>query len=163
MNKLNSMKFTVRKAITEDVEYLLSCFNSAVINIDAQVYSDEQKRAWVRKGRDNYEKWLQRIENQYFVIAESNNKIIGFVSVSLEGYVDLLFTHPDFQRKGIADTLYNQAENYLREMGVTKLDTHASTVSRPFFEKKGFVLQKEKNLELYGVPISNFHLIKTFN
>ncbi|MFT6478168.1 MAG: hypothetical protein ACJAVP_001304, partial [Spirosomataceae bacterium] len=67
------MKFTVRKAITEDVEYLLSCFNSAVINIDAQVYSDEQKRAWVRKGRDNYEKWLQRIENQYFVIAESNN------------------------------------------------------------------------------------------
>jgi putative acetyltransferase len=163
MNKLNSMKFTVRKAIREDVEYLLNCFNSAVTHIDEQVYSNEQKRAWVRKGRNNYEIWLQRIENQYFVIAESEEKIISFVSISLEGYVDLLFTHPDFQRRGIADTLYNQAENYLREMGVTKLDTHASAVSRPFFEKKGFVLQEEKNLELYGVTISNFYLTKTFN
>jgi putative acetyltransferase len=157
------MKFVVRKAKTEDIECLLSCFSSAILSIDAKNYSYEQKTAWIRKGQDNYNKWLQRIEEQYFILAKSESQVIGFVSVSLEGYVDLLFTHPDFQQKGIADTLYNQAEKYLQKMGVTKLNTHASTISKPFFEKKGFIFQQEEKFELYGVPISNSHLVKQLN
>jgi putative acetyltransferase len=157
------MKFVVRKAKAEDIECLLSCFSSAITDIDTKIYSYEQKLAWVRKGRDNYNKWLQRIEEQYFIIAKSEIQIIGFVSVSLEGYVDLLFTHPDFQQRGIAGTLYGQAEKYLQKMGVTKLNTHASAISKPFFEKKGFIFQQEKRFELYGIPISNFHLIKQLN
>jgi putative acetyltransferase len=157
------MKFDVRKAILEDAENLLNCFGLAVSAISGQVYSNEQKTAWIKKGHENYQKWLLRIEKQHFIIAESESQIIGFISVSLEGYVDLLFTHPDFQRKGIADVLYNQAEKYLQKMGVTKLDTHASEISKPFFEKKGFIFQQEEEFELYEVPISNFHLIKQLN
>lgn len=62
-----------------------------------------------------------------------------------------------------ANLLYQKAEIYLKENGVTKLETHASAVSRPFFEKRGFTFKREEKFGLYGVPISNFQLIKSLD
>jgi hypothetical protein len=83
------------------------------------------------------------------VIAESEEKIM-FVSIPLKSYVDLLFTRPDFQRRGIADTPIIRRKT-IAEMGVTKPDDPRKCSSRPFFEKKGFVLQEERPRKLYGV------------
>lgn len=152
-----------RKAQPIDVDALLNCFELAISQIDGEIYDQQQKNAWIKKGFENIEKWLKRIDEQYFIIAEIDNRIAGIISVSQEGYVDLLFTNPVFQRKGIASLLYQKAEIYLKENGVTKLDTHASAVSQPFFEKRGFTFKREEKFELYGVPISNFHLIKSLD
>lgn len=160
---MTTPSYSLRKATTQDIHKLMSCFEAAILLIDVAIYSQAQREAWVKKGYENHEKWIDRIERQYFIIAESENQIAGFISVSYEGYVDLLFTNPDFQRKGIAHALYNHTENHLKAKGVNQFETHASAISRFFFEKKGFTLQKEQHLELYGVPISNFHMVKAFN
>lgn len=155
--------YSLRKATTQDIYKLMSCFEAAILSIDAAIYSKAQREAWVKKGYENHEKWIDRIERQYFMVSELENQLTGFISVSYGGYIDLLFTNPDFQQKGIAHSLYNHTETHLKAKGVNQFDTHASAISRPFFEKKGFVLQEEQYLELYGVPISNFHMIKAFN
>lgn len=144
----------------EDLTDLMSCFEAAILSINSAIYSEDQKRAWVQKGFENQKKWLERIENQYFILSESNKRIVGFTSVSQTGYVDLLFTHPSYQRKGVADSLYKLAEQHVIKSGVTTLETHASAVSKPFFEQRGFQLLGENKLDLFGISISNFHLLK---
>lgn len=154
------MEVSVRIARQEDIDDLLQCFEAAIDGIEPTTYNKHQKDAWIKKGFENHKKWLKRITDQYFLIAESNSLTAGFIAVSQEGYIDLLFTNPVFQRKGLAEKLYRKAEKYLLSKGVKQLETHASAVSRPFFEKNGFVLQHEEKFELFGVPLSNFLLYK---
>jgi putative acetyltransferase len=156
-----SVPFLFRNAGTEDIPAILACFETAILAINNDVYSPEQKKAWIRKGRENKEKWIERVKNQYFRLAEAENKgLIGFASINKAGYVEMLFTHPSFQRKGLATMLYHQLETFALNNRVILLETHASAVSKPFFTSKGFKLIAEKKFDFFGVPISNFHLSK---
>ncbi len=60
------------------------------------------------------------------------------------------FVHSDYQRKGVATAIYNQLEQKVQGSIVT----HASITARPFFEKRGYKVVKEQQVERQGTSLS---------
>ena len=103
----------------------------------------------------------QKIINNYSVIAEKEDIIIGFGIADDTGYFDLLYVHKDYQRIGIATLVAKDIEDYLLDKGAQIILTDASITAKPFFEKRGYVVQKEQGVECRGQYLTNFKMIKS--
>ena len=68
----------------------------------------------------------------FSVVAVENENILGFGDIDKTGYLDRLYVHKDYQRKGIATAICNQLEQAVRG----SINTHPSITARPFFEKE---------------------------
>ena len=86
--------------------------------------------------------------------------VAGFVSYTREGYVDFLFTSPVFARRGVATTLYGQAEVRLKSYGVEEVTTHSSLAARDFFESQGFFVEGSEIVECRGARLQRFQMKK---
>ena len=67
-----------------------------------------------------------------------------------------LYVHSDYQGKGIATAICNQLESAVQE----NIVTHASVTARPFFEKRGYKVIKEQQVERQKIFLTNFVMIK---
>ena len=72
------------------------------------------------------------------------------------GYLDRLYVHADMQKKGIAAAICDALERTVKG----KIVTHASITARPFFEKRGYTVIKEQQVERQGVLLTNFVMEK---
>jgi putative acetyltransferase len=100
------------------------------------------------------------LQNQYFLIAQIENKIIGYSSLDTDCYLDFLYVHKDYQRQGIADELYRQIEIEAIKRGSTTIQADVSITALPFFEKQGFNTLFEQKNSINGVEIINFKMTK---
>jgi putative acetyltransferase len=97
------------------------------------------------------------------LVPESEGLLAGFASYTEDGYLDLLFTHPAFARRGVATQLYLHVESVLRTAGVEKISTHASLAARSFFEHHQFQIDAEEQVERRGVYLRRFAMHKELN
>ena len=74
---------------------------------------------------------------------------------SKSGCLDLLFTHKDYQRQGIATALCNELEK-----GFSVINTFASVTAKAFFEKRGYAVIKSQQVERFGIKLKNFIMQK---
>ena len=72
------------------------------------------------------------------------------------GYLDRLYVHKDYQRQGIATALCDRLEQSVSG----DIVTHASITSKPFFERRGYEMIKEQQVERNGVLLKNYVMIK---
>ena len=95
---------------------------------------------------------------------QPEGRITGFGDMSADGYLDRLYVHRDYQGKGIASALCGRMEQWIRGQGKGKgelvVTTHASITARPFFEKRGYHVVKEQQVERRGVVLINYVMIK---
>lgn len=99
------LDITIRFGQLSDLEILQFLFLETINSTCQKDYTKEQLEAWI-SGVENKERWVNIITNQYLLIAENNDVIVGFCSLDNGSYIDSLFIHKDFQRQGIAHTLY---------------------------------------------------------
>ena len=66
------------------------------------------------------------------------------------------FVHADYQRKGIATAICNQLEQIVK----ADITTHASITAKPFFEKRGYKVIKEQQVERQGIFLINYVMVK---
>lgn len=59
-----------------------------------------------------------------------------------------MFIHKDFQGKGVATLLLNEIERYAVAAGITRITSEVSITARPFFEKRGYIVEVEQNAGL---------------
>lgn len=144
----------IRLANENDVEEILQIFRSTIETVCAKDYSPEQIEAWV-SGADYKERWLKMIAEQFFYVAETNEQVSGFASVTSDGYLDTLYVHKDAQGKGIASLLLNTIELKMQELGLHQMHTDASITAKPFFLRKGFVTEREYKKLYKGVLFMN--------
>src|SRR5215212_11912955 len=112
----------IRQAIPDDVNELRELYYGTITTINSKDYNEEQIKAWAGTG-DKRESFLKRIEEQYFFIAEDNDrKITGFASLNKTGYLDLLYVHKDFQNMGIAKRLLQKIIETAIALNITKLE-----------------------------------------
>ncbi|MFR3031966.1 MAG: GNAT family N-acetyltransferase, partial [Blautia sp.] len=71
-------------------------------------------------------------------------------------YLDRLFVHKDYQRKGVATAICDKLE----QMAQGDVVTHASITAKPFFEKRGYKVVKEQKVERQGITLTNFVMKK---
>ena len=79
-----------------------------------------------------------------------------FGDIDKTGYLDRLFVYKDYQRKGVATAICDRLEKAVQK----KVITHASITARPFFEKRGYKVTKEQQVERQGIVLANFAMEK---
>lgn len=145
----------IRKYRQSDGMILSELFYHTVHTVNAKDYTKEQLDVWAT-GKVDLEKWNQSFQEHYSVVAVDGGTIVGFGNIDLTGYLDRLFVHADCQGKGIATAICNQLEQAVQG----NITTHASITARPFFEKRGYRVIKEQQVERQGVFLTNYVMIK---
>ncbi len=146
----------IRQYTPKDCEDLVKLFYHTVHTINAKDYSQEQLNVWATDKID-LEVWNKSLSEHYTVVAVENNIIVGFGDIDKSGYLDRLFVHGDYQRRGIATAICNELE---RAVKVDKIITHASITAKPFFEQRGFNVVKEQQVLRKGIALTNYVMAK---
>lgn len=148
-------KMIIREYHPTDCKELTELFYDTVHTINAADYTQEQLNAWAA-GNVDLEKWNRSLSESYSLVAVKNNLIIGFGNIDKTGYLDRLYVHKDYQGKGVATAICNQLEEAVEG----KIFTHASITAKPFFEKRGYRVIKEQQVERKGIVLKNFVMEK---
>ena len=146
----------IRKYEPSDLMELTKLFYNTVHTVNAKDYSKEQLNVWAT-GKVDLEKWGQSLLEHYSLVAVENDIIIGFGDIDQTGYLDRLYVHKDYQGKGVATAICNELEQTIQE-GI--VSTHASITARPFFEKRGYKVVKEQQVQRQGVFLTNYVMEK---
>ena len=145
----------IRKYQQSDCRELTELFYNTVHTVNAKDYMEEQLNVWAT-GQVYLEKWNQSLQEHYSIVAVENKAIAGFGDIDKTGYLDRLYVHADYQGKGIATAICNQLEQAVKG----KITTHASITAKPFFEKRGYKVVEEQQVERQGIYLTNFVMIK---
>lgn len=145
----------LRKYNSTDCEQLAELFYDTVHTVNAKDYTEEQLNVWAT-GQIDLEKWNASFEKNHTAIAVEEDKIVGFGDMDKTGYLDRLYVHKDYQRMGIASSICDELEKHFS----SSFTTHASITARPFFEKRGYTVVKEQQVERGGILLTNFVMKK---
>lgn len=152
-------QITLRKGLPNDLAELQKLFVDTVLHVCNEDYDAQQIKAWT-SGVENKKRWIEIIVNQFVLIAQFENKIVGFVTLDNGNHIDFLYVHKDFQRQGIAYKLYTVLEEEVLRQGQTELTSEVSKTARLFFERVGFEVVKEQTVVRQNVELTNFKMKK---
>lgn len=142
----------IREYKDADFEAVARIFYDTIHAVNAKDYSREQLFAWANNV-DSLKRRREDLLSQFTLIAETEGETVGFGSMDKSGCLDLLYVHKDFQRRGIATALCDELEK-----GFTVIKTYASVTAKPFFEKRGYKIIKEQEVERLGIKLKNFEM-----
>ena len=115
---------TIRIALNTDIEEIQSLYRNTVLVINRRDYSQAEVEDWASG----------MIKTHYFIVAVNRqSEIVGFSSITPQGYLHSMFIHKDFQGKGVATLLLNEIERYAVAAGITRITSEVSITARPFF------------------------------
>jgi putative acetyltransferase len=153
------MRKTVRQYKSQDCKEIVKLFYNTVHAINSKDYNSAQLDVWAPQEID-VDMWNKSLSSTYTVVVEINGTIVGFGNLDGTGYFDGLFVHKDFQGKGIATIIADELEKHARRHDIKVITTEASITARPFFEKCGYKVVKQQNIELKSQTLTNFMMEK---
>lgn len=145
----------IRKYRSSDFKEIIELFYNTVHTVNAKDYTKEQLDVWAT-GKVELEKWDKSFQEHFTVVAVDEEIIVGFGDIDKTGYLDRLYVHHDYQKKGVATAICNELEKVVQ----SNITTYASITAKPFFEKRGYKVIKEQKVERQGVFLTNFCMEK---
>lgn len=145
----------IRKYQSSDCKELTELFYHTVHTVNAKDYTKRQLDVWAT-GYADLKKWDESLQKHYSIVAVENKMIVGFGDIDKTGYLDRLYVHADYQRRGIATAICDRLEEAIQK----NIITHASITAKPFFEKRGYKVIKKQNVERQGIFLTNFVMEK---
>ena len=141
----------LREYCSSDLPAILDLFRGTVHTVCARDYTRSQLDAWAPAELDAAA-WDASLLAHHTLVAEENEVIVGFADLGSDGYLDRLYVHRDWQGRGVATALCDALPD--------ARSTHASITARPFFEKRGWHVVREQQVERRGVLLTNFVMEK---
>ena len=152
--------FIVRAALQSDAVELKNLFQNTVLAINRRDYSQAEVEDWASCG-DDLSNIEDMIKTHYFIVAiNQQSEIVGFSSITPQGYLHSMFVHKDFQGEGIATMLLNEIEQYAITNGIIRITSEVSLTARPFFEKRGYIVEEEQKRKANQLSLTNFWMAK---
>lgn len=148
-----------RLYMPNDLNDILTLFYESIHSVCANDYTIEQLDAWAPKDADIY-RWEASLNKNHTIVVEDQNQIIGFGDLGETGYLDRLYVRKDYLHKGVATLILTQLEKYAKTKGIVFMNTAASITSKPFFEKRGYVVLNEQVVERRGVRMMRYLMEK---
>jgi putative acetyltransferase len=127
--------------------------------VNRQDYSEEQVRAWA-PGVPDPEEWHARMAGRRTLVAEEGGEVVGFAELEDDGHLGMLYVRRDAVGRGVGQRLYRAVEREGRGRGLRQIFTEASITARPFFERQGFRVVRERTVSRRGVSMTNFAMEK---
>lgn len=149
----------IRKYKPSDCAAMAKMFYDTVHTINSRDYTKEQLNVWAKESVD-LEEWDISFLNHNILIAEINGEIVGFADMDNSGYLDRLYVHKNFQRRGIATALVDESERCEKETGILNFETYASITAMQFFEKRGYAVESENRIIREGITLENYKMLK---
>ena len=153
----------IRAYRREDIKAIAELFYNTVHTINAADYTEEQLDVWA-DGNIDLSAWDRSFQEHRTLVAvmpsdkgDETEQIVGFADMDSTGYLDRLYVHKDFQRNGIASALCDRLE---QTADVAEFTTHASVTAKPFFEKRGYQVVQEQQVERKGILLTNYVMKK---
>lgn len=147
--------FKLREYVPNDCKEVAELFYHTVHTVNAKDYTEEQLNVWAN-GNVDVEKWNQSLSEHYCVVAVEDGMIVGFGDMDKTGCLDRLYVHANRQGRGIATAICDRLE----EAAEGNIVTHASVTARSFFERRGYQVVKEQQVERDGIRLTNFVMEK---
>ena len=135
----------IRPYRSADCPALAELFYETVHTVCARDYTPEQLDAWA-----------SFLAHRTLAAVEGET-IVGFADMDGSGYLDRLYVHRDFQRRGVASALCDALE---AASAAETFTTHASRTARPFLEHRGWRVVREQTVLRRGVALNNFMMEK---
>lgn len=152
--------FIIRVAQQSDIVEIKELFQNTVLVINKRDYSQTEVEDWASCG-DNLSTLEDMIKTHYFIVAvNQQSEIVGFSSITSQGYLHSMFVHKDFQGKGIATILLKEIEQHAITTGIMRITSEVSLTARPFFEKKGYTVEEEQKRKANQLSLTNFWMAK---
>ena len=152
--------FMIRVALQSDTVELKQLFQNTVLAINRRDYSQAEVEDWASCG-DNLANIKDMIKTHYFIVAvNQQSEIVGFSSITPQGYLHSMFVHKNFQGEGIATMLLNEIEQYVITNGIIRITSEVSLTARPFFEKRGYIVEEEQKRKANQLSLTNFWMAK---
>ena len=142
---------TIREYRSSDLREIVELFYDTVHTVNAGDYTAEQLDAWA-DGAPDLEEWGRTLLAHTALVAVEGETLAGFGDMDRSGYLDRLYVHKDFQRRGIASALCDALEAAVE---AERIVTHASITARPFFLRRGYRVVREQRVERGGVLLTN--------
>lgn len=146
----------IRGYLPSDCTQIAQLFYDTVHSVNAADYTSEQLDAWA-DGHVDLEAWDNSFREHFTLVACDGKEIVGFADMDENGYLDRLYVHRDYQRKGVASSLLRELSQNVKTDEIT---TYASITARPFFEKMGYRVVRENIVERKGVSLINYFMVK---
>lgn len=152
----------LRKYKSDDCLNLLKLFYDTVRTVNKKDYNNKQLFVWAPDNyiEEKYDIWQKYLSENFTIIAEINGEIAGFGDIEKTGYLNRLFIHKDYQHMGIASAIVKELEEYAEKICICTIITEASITAKPFFEKLGYTLIKEQQVERKGIFLTNYVMKK---
>lgn len=142
-----------------DLHAVMDLFYVTVHEINKNDYSEEQLDAIAPKDANEYH-WEKSLEKNHTIVVEEDDKLIAFGNIGKTGYLDRLYVHPDYLRKGIASKLVEELEEYAKKHGSHVINVTSSITSKAFFESKGYAVIEEQINERRGERLLRYLMEK---
>ncbi|MGM9537805.1 MAG: GNAT family N-acetyltransferase [Candidatus Onthomonas sp.] len=148
--------FVLRPYRPEDLPQIAALFYDTVHTVNARDYTPAQLDAWA-DGRPELARWNRAFLAHFTLVAVSGETVVGFGDVDDTGYLDRLYVHRNWQGRGIGSDLCDCLES---RGDCPHTITHASITARPFFQRRGYRVLQEQQVERRGVLLTNFVMEK---
>ena len=146
---------TIRQYKPQDTRALWEVFFFTVRKINIKHYSQQQVEAWAPNNW-NQEAWLEKMLQINPYIAEVNGQVAGYTDLQDSGLIDHFFCHYQFQGKGVGRAMMEHVKAQAKQGGISRLYDEVSITARPFYERMGFKLVREQQVEMRGQLLTNF-------
>jgi len=146
----------LRQFRPEDTPILIDLFKDTVRRVNSRDYTPEQVRAWAPDEVDPA-RWAVLID-RHTVVAEADDRVVGFTDLESDGHIDRFFVHADFQGQGVGRAMLTEVVAEAVRLGVYRLYAEVSITARPFFGRHGFALVAEQKVTVRGVPMANYRM-----
>lgn len=155
----NATGVQIRAFTAQDARAVAELFYHTVHSINAADYNEEQLNAWapveVLK-----EDWSHRFDDRLAVVAQYSGEIIGFADMDVARcYLDRLYVHRDYQRRGIGTALCDALESACPTGAI--ISVHASLTAEPFFISRGYHIEHRQKILCRGVLMDNCLMCKS--
>lgn len=141
---------------SDDLKEILALFHETVHTVNIADYTKEQCDAWAPETADEI-RWNKILSAHLTLVAIEGNQIVGFADMDETGYLDHLYVHSRFQRKGVASALCEALEQAVPSK---RYFVHASITARPFFEAQGYHVVCEQQVKRCGITLINYQMEK---
>lgn len=142
-----------------DLHAVMDLFYVTVHEVNKNDYSEEQLDAIAPKDANEYH-WEKSLEKNHTIVVEEDDKLIAFGNIGKTGYLDRLYVHPDYLRKGIASKLVEELEEYAKKHGSHVINVTSSITSKAFFESNGYAVIEEQINERRGERLLRYLMEK---
>ena len=127
----------IRKLLDDEYEEVIKLIYETVHNVCKNDYPEKELFAWAPKKFDAI-KFRKALDECYNTVMTDKNKIVGFLSMEPYGYINRLYTHKDYLRRGIATALLKNAEEWAKNNGIYELRLDSSKTAEGFYIRMGF-------------------------